>query len=260
MEYSDIIFDKKNDGSAWLWINRPKTYNAFRGPTLEQLIDAYQRIREDREIGVVVLSGMGEKAFCSGGDVSWEAQGGLADAGRLVLGLYDAMRDCLKPTIARVNGYSIGGGNHLAYMCDFTIASENATFGQNGPRVGSPASGYIVNYSARILGHKRAREMWLLCRRIPAQQALAWGLCNAVVLMEKLDEEVQRWVDEIMALCPTALKTVKASFDDEYRDLRDFFRDYLAEFNPNFLGSPEQLEGANAFLEKRPANYRKFPR
>jgi 2-ketocyclohexanecarboxyl-CoA hydrolase len=257
-EYGDILFERGN-GVARITINRPKTYNAFRGETLQEMTDAYRRIKEDREVGVVVLTGTGEKAFCSGGDVSWEAEGSLeGEAMRLVKELYEAMRSSYKPTIARVNGYAVGGGNHLAYTCDFTIAADHAIFGQNGPRVGSPAKGYYVNYLARVIGHKRAREMWMLCRRYTAQQALEWGLANAVVPMAQLDQEVQRWCDELLALSPTCIKVLKAVFDDEYRALRDFHRDYLGEINPAYFASGEQMEGAKAFLEKRPPNFQRW--
>jgi 2-ketocyclohexanecarboxyl-CoA hydrolase len=250
-EYQDILFER-SDGIARITINRPRVYNAFRGETLREMIDAYRHIKDDRRVGVVVLTGTGDKAFCSGGDVHWEAQGSLkGEAMQLVAELYEAMRFSYKPTIARVNGYAIGGGNHLAYICDFTIAAEHAIFGQNGPRVASPANGYYVNYLARVVGQKRAREIWMLCRRYSAQQALAWGLVNAVVPLAQLDQEVRQWCDELLAMSPTCLKILKATFDDEYVDLRNRRRDYLTEINPAFFSSGEQQEGATAFLEKR---------
>jgi dihydroxynaphthoic acid synthetase len=258
MAYQDILFHKSN-GVARITINRPEVYNAFRGTTLQELIDAYRRIKDDREVGVVVLTGAGEKAFCSGGDVNWEAQGSLRrEAGKLMTELYEAMRTSYKPTIARVNGYAIGGGNHLAYFCDFTIAAEHAIFGQNGPRVGSPANGYVVNYLVRVVGQKRAREMWMLCRRYTAQQALEWGLANAVVPMARLDEEIQKWCDELLVLSPTCLKILKATFDDEYLGLRQHRRNYVREINPDFFTSGEQMEGAKAFMEKRTPDFSRF--
>jgi dihydroxynaphthoic acid synthetase len=257
-DYQDILYVPR-DGVARVTINRPKVYNAFRGETLREMIDAYHRIKDDCDVGVVVLTGAGDKAFCAGGDVNWEAKGSLeGEAMRLMAELYEAMRLSYKPTIARVNGYAVGGGNHLAYSCDFTIAAEHAIFGQNGPRVGSPASAYYVTYLARVVGHKRAREMWMLCRRYSAQQALQWGLANAVVPLAQLDEEVQRWCDELLALSPTCLKVLKAAFDEEFVDLRKQQRNYLAEINPGFFASGEQMEGANAFLEKRPPDFRRF--
>jgi 2-ketocyclohexanecarboxyl-CoA hydrolase len=257
-DFQDILFERR-DGVARITINRPHVYNAFRGETLTEMIDAYRAVKTDAEVGVVVLTGTGEKAFCSGGDVHWEAQGSLeGEAMRLVAELYEAMRSSYKPTIARVNGYAIGGGNHLAYICDFTIAAEHAIFGQNGPRVASPANGYYVNYLARVVGHKRAREMWMLCRRYTAQQALQWGLVNAVVPMAQFDDEVQRWCDDLLALSPTCLKVLKATFDDEYLQLRQQHRDYLTEINPAFFTSGEQMEGANAFLEKRRPDFSRW--
>ena len=258
MQYQDILFQKA-DGVARITINRPETYNAFRGETLQEMIDAYRRIKDDREVGVVVLTGTGDKAFCSGGDVNWEAQGSLRrEAGQLMEELYETMRTAYKPTIARVNGYAIGGGNHLAYFCDFTIAAEHAIFGQNGPRIGSPANGYIVNYLVHVVGQKRAREMWMLCRRYTARQALEWGLVNAVVPMDQLDAEVQKWCDELLALSPTCLKILKATFDDEYLGLRQHRRNYIKEINPDFFRSGEQMEGARAFMEKRQPDFSRF--
>jgi len=167
---------------------------------------------------------------------------------------------CPKPVIARVNGYAIGGGNHLAYFCDFTFAAEHAIFGQNGPRVGSPAGGPFVSYSARILGHKRAREMWMLCRRYTAKQALDWGLANAVVPMAELDAEVGRWCEELLALSPTCLRILKASFVAEFEHVLghgDAIRRLVV--TPEFWRE-EQQEGARAFLEKRKPDFSRFRR
>src|SRR5581483_3615450 len=200
------------DGVARITIDRPQKLNAYDAQTLAELRDAYERVREDSSAGVVVLTGAGDRAFCAGGDVRAEADGWLEGrAGEeQVKALYAAMRDALKPTIARVNGYAIGGGNHLAYVCDFTIAAEDAIFGQNGPRVGSPAQGWIVSYLVRVVGAKRAREIWMLCRRYTAQQALEWGLVNAVVPRAELGAEVDRWCSEILSLSPTVIKIVRS--------------------------------------------------
>ena len=207
-DYKDILFAIK-DYVCTITINRPKSLNAFTGDTIAELEDAVLRTYDDNSIGVVVLTGAGDRAFSAGGDVKWEADGGL-DAIEWHLGRY--VVDCPKPVIARVPGYAIGGGNHLAYVCDFTIAAEHARFGQTGPRVGSPASGYPVAHSANIIGHKRAREMWMLTRQYTAQQMLDWGLINAVVPMKELDAEVGRWCRELLALSPSCLKVLKASF------------------------------------------------
>ncbi|MDP3912018.1 MAG: enoyl-CoA hydratase-related protein [Gemmatimonadales bacterium] len=258
-DYQDILYETR-DHVARITINRSRQYNAFTGDTLKELMLAFEDAGADDEVGVVVLTGAGEKAFCAGGDVNWEKEGGLERQILEPYRLHVTVSRCPKPVIARINGYSVGGGNHLAYYCDFSIAAEHAIFGQNGPRVGSPACGPIVSYSARILGHKRAREMWMLCRRYNARQALEWGLVNAVVPMDKLDEEVQRWCDELLALSPTCLRILKASFVAEFEDLlgqEDAIRRLIV--TPEFWRE-EQQEGAGAFLEKRPPDFSRFRR
>lgn len=258
MEYTDILCEI-GDGVARLTINRPEVYNAFRSTTLQELKHAYEQIRDDSRVGVVVLTGAGEKAFCAGGDVNEEATGWLEGRGGEIecKNLYAAMRAVYKPTIARVNGYSIGGGNHLAYMCDFSVAADHAIFGQNGPRVGSPAQGWLVSYLVRVVGAKRARELWMLCRRYSAAEMLDWGLVNSVVPMAELDAEVDRWCADILSLSPTVIKVIKRTFDAEFEQLREYqdAHDYLEEINPTFFESGEQLEGATAFLEKRAPDF-----
>jgi dihydroxynaphthoic acid synthetase len=257
MTYDHILYEVAN-GVARLTINRPEVLNAFSGKTLDELTDAYQRIAKDSDASVVVLTGAGERAFSAGGDVREEAEGWLDDFGGEtdMKRLYAAMRESLKPTIARVNGYAIGGGHHLAYFCDFTIAADHAIFGQNGPRVASPAQGWLVSYLVRVIGAKRAREVWMLCRRYSAAQALDWGLVNAVVPLDQLDAEVEQWCGEMLALSPTALKVLKRSFDEEYAPLRELQdRDYVNEISPGFWQSGEQREGATAFLEKRAPDF-----
>ncbi len=255
--FSDIVYEKR-DHVARITINRPKQLNAFTGDTLKELTLAIEDAGADEAIGVVVLTGAGEKAFCAGGDVNWEKAGGLE---RMVLepyALHIAVSRCPKPVIARVNGYAIGGGNHLAYYCDFTIAAEHAVFGQNGPRVASPATGATVNYSARIVGHKRAREMWMLCRRYTAKQFLEWGMVNAVVPYAELDAEVERWCKELLALSPTCVRVVKASFVEDVEPLfasGDALRRHILKGD---FYATEQQEGAKAFLEKRAPDFWKY--
>ncbi|MBN9097796.1 MULTISPECIES: enoyl-CoA hydratase-related protein [unclassified Pseudonocardia] len=261
--YTEILYDVA-DSVATITINRPDKLNSFTPVTVREMIDAFRRAGADSDVGVIVLTGAGERAFCAGGDMSWEKEGGLKElrdnkggGDDFMVGLYDAMRDCLKPVIAKVRGWCIGGGNHLAYHCDLTIASDDAKFGQNGPRVGSPASGAIVSYLVRTIGAKRAREMWLVCRRYTAAQMLDWGLVNAVVPADELDAEVRRWANDMLALSPTVLKVLKKSFDDEYQPLRDrqIPDNFLEEINPTFFESGEQQEGATAFLEKRKPDF-----
>lgn len=254
-DYEDLLY-RTDNGVATITINRPSRLNAFTGHTLEELRDAFEHAAGDHAVGVVVLTGAGERAFSAGGDVNWEASGGLKGhnwhLGRQII-------EHPKPVIARVSGYAVGGGNHLAYSCDFTIAAEHSVFGQNGPRVGSPAGGYAVSHAAGILGHKRAREMWMLCRRYTARQMLDWGLVNAVVPQAELDAEVRRWCDELLALSPTCLTTVKTSFRlhaQHYLDTN--VADVVERVQPHYFETGEQLEGANAFLEKRKPDFSRW--
>ena len=205
MDYQDILYDVK-DGAARITINRPEKYNAFRGQTCEELVHALNKAGWDDAIGVIVLAGAGDKAFCTGGDQSVGDEGSHYD-GRGTIGLpmedlHSILRDVPKPVIARVQGYAIGGGNVLCTICDFTIASESAVFGQVGPKMGSVDPGFGTAYLARVVGEKKAREMWYMCRRYPAKEALAMGLVNAVVPDDELDAEVDRWCAEIMEKAP----------------------------------------------------------
>lgn len=254
-DYTDILYDVA-DGVATITINRPKRLNAFTAKTVVEIGDAVDRASGDRHAGVIVITGAGERAFSAGGDVEWELDGGL-DGYDWHLGA--KLVDCPKPVIARVSGYSIGGGNHLAYFCDFTIAAEHSIFGQNGPRVASPAGGYVVAHLAGIIGHKRAREMWMLCRRYTAKQALDWGLVNAVVPQAELDAEVKRWCDELLALSPTVLRTVKASFRHHMSGFMNVnVSDVLRTVSPDYFQTGEQQEGAKAFLEKRKPDFSRW--
>lgn len=258
MEYTDILYET-SAGKARITINRPETLNAFSSHTCVEIIDAILTADEDPEIGVIVLTGAGDRAFSSGGDVKWDIEN-LKDYTHLDYpDMVGAMRKCTKPIIAAVKGYAVGGGNWLAYFCDLTIAADNAIFGQNGARVASPAGGYWVNYATRLMGEKRAREMWYLCRRYTAQEAKEMGLVNFVVPLDRFDEEVDRLAEEILDKSPTVLKLLKYSFDMA----SDFQRGYsytLVQkmFAPDFVHGPENREGEYAFVEKRQPNFRQF--
>jgi 2-ketocyclohexanecarboxyl-CoA hydrolase len=257
MTYEDLLYEEQG-GVARITINRPRVMNAFRAKTCEELIQALQRAGWDRQIGVVVLTGAGDKAFCTGGDQS--AHSGQYD-GRGTIGLpveevHAAVRDIPKPVIARVQGYAIGGGNVLATVCDLTIASERAVFGQVGPKVGSVDPGFGTAYLARIVGEKRAREMWYLCRRYTAQEALAMGLVNAVVPHEELDAEVDRWCAELLARSPTALAIAKRSFNADTESIRGIASLGLQAVSL-YYGTEEAQEGVAAFREKRQPDFRK---
>ena len=253
--YTDIIYSV-DEQVATLSFNRPKTLNAFTQHTIYEMEHAFRQAEGDKTVGVIVITGVGERAFSSGGDMHWEADGGVQEE---EYNLAHMIVQSPKPVIARVNGYAIGGGNHLVYFCDITIAAEHAIFGQNGPRVGSPASGYMVSQSANIVGHKRARELWLLCRRYTAQQMYQWGMVNAVVPMEKLDEEVRKWANEMLSLSPSCLKVIKASFAHHMRYIMDKeMAEFVDEYAPGYYDTGEQQEGAQAFLEKRTPNFNRW--
>jgi 2-ketocyclohexanecarboxyl-CoA hydrolase len=260
MEHSfdDILYELK-DGVATLTINRPEKLNAVTAHTLQELDQAFEMASGDPAVGVVVLTGAGHKSFCAGADVSWQKAGKMGrGAPAPYTPPYLMISRCTKPVIARVNGYAIGGGHHFAYFCDFTIAADHAVFGQSEPKVAYPACGPVVNYLTRIIGHKRAREMWMLGRRYSAQQMLEWGLVNAVVPKEQLDAEVAKWCQELLAVSPTCLKVYKASFVAEFEDLlgqADFQRRWL--ITPDFWAG-EQKEGTSAFIEKRRPDYSRF--
>ena len=212
MDFTDIIYEKKfhtelEGGVARVLVNRPHRLNAFTAHTMDEMFRAFYDASHDPMIGVVVLSGVGDH-FGVGGDVEWE-QWGLREQFYWRYAPNRLVRMCRKPVIAMVKGYCIGGSNHLAYCCDFTIAADNAIFGQNGPRVASPADGYIMPYLVRVVGAKRAREMWMLCRRYDASQALAMGLVNRVVPLERLEEEVDRWCEELLSLSPAVWRCLR---------------------------------------------------
>jgi len=260
VDYADIRLEKK-DGVARITIDRPKVMNAFRGQTVEELIHAVSDAGWDRDIGVIVLTGAGDRAFCTGGDQS--AHDGQYD-GRGTIGmpieqLHSVLREVPLPVIARVQGYAIGGGNVLATLCDLTIASEKAIFGQVGPKVGSVDPGWGTAYLASVVGEKRAREIWYLCRRYSAQQALQMGLCNAVVPHDQLDQEVDKWCAEILEKSPTAIAIAKSSFNaatDSIRGIGSLGFQALSLY----YQTDESKEGVKAFMEKRRPEFRKRPK
>src|SRR5699024_8217499 len=215
-EYKEIIYEKYN-GIAKVTMNRPEKHNAFTPLTVNEMIDAFADARDDSSIGVIVLTGAGDKAFCSGGDQSVRGHGGYVGEDQVprlnVLDLQRLIRTIPKPVMAMVNGYAIGGGHVLHVVCDLTIASDNARFGQTGPKVGSFDAGYGAGYLARMVGHKRAREIWYLCRQYTAQEAFDMGMVNTVVTQDKLEEETMQWCAEILEKSPTALRFLKASFN-----------------------------------------------
>jgi 2-ketocyclohexanecarboxyl-CoA hydrolase len=257
MQYEDILYEPRQ-GAARITINRAPKMNAFRGRTCDELIHALQRAGSDRDIGVIVLAGAGDKAFCTGGDQS--AHEGQYD-GRGTIGLpieelHAAIRDAPKPVIARVQGYAIGGGNVLCTLCDLAIASERAVFGQVGPKVGSVDPGYGTALLARVVGEKKAREMWYLCRRYSAAEALAMGLVNAVVAHDQLDAEVNTWCDEIMDKSPTAIAIAKRSFNMDTAHQSGIAGMGLYALKL-FYDTEESREGVKAFQEKRKPDFRR---
>src|SRR3954463_6729047 len=260
MAFEDILYEKR-DGIATITINRPQVLNAFRAETVEEMLQAMRDAEEDRDIGVIVLAGAGDRAFCAGGDNS--ARGSLEGGGyggRGLVGvpieeLHSAIRDSRQPVIAKVQGYAIGGGNVLATVCDLTIASEKAQFGQVGPRVGSVDPGWGTAYLSRLVGEKRAREIWFLCRRYTAAEAYAMGLVNKVVPAEQLDAEIEAWCREILALSPTPIAIAKRSFNADSENIRGIGA-LGFESLALYYESEESKEGTRAFLEKRRPDFR----
>lgn len=257
MEYTDINY-KINGSAAWITIDRQDKYNAFRGNTCEELIHAINKASWDKSVAAIVITGAGDKAFCTGGDQS--AHDGGYD-GRGIIGLpveelQTLIRDAPKPVIARVNGYAIGGGNVLVTCCDLAIASEKAVFGQVGPKVGSVDPGFGTALLSRVVGEKKAREIWMLCRRYSAQEALDMGLINTVVPHDELDSEVEKWCAEIEALSPTAISIAKKSFNLDSESIRGISAMGMQALSL-FYESAESKEGVNAFLEKRAPDFRK---
>lgn len=258
MTFEDILYEKKA-GISTITINRPEVYNAFRQKTLHEMIEALRDAWNDSGTGVVVITGAGDKAFCTGGDQKEKKSPSPGSEKYLPTGTYVAelhymLRNIPKPVIAAVNGYAIGGGNVLHVVCDLTIASENAKFGQVGPRVGSVDAGMGTAYLARLVGEKKAREIWFLCRQYTAEQALEMGLVNAVVPPDRLRAEVEAWASEMLALSPTALKMAKYSFNADSDSIYGISRMGLTSLEL-FHTTDEAREGINAFVEKRPPDF-----
>ena len=260
--YDDIRFEKSPDGIAKITIARPEVRNAFRPRTLFELIDAFTRAREDSKVGVILFTGEGPEAFCSGGDQRVRGDSGYIDddgTPRLnALDLQRVIRSLPKPIIALVSGYSIGGGHVLQLICDLTIAAENARFGQTGPRVGSFDAGFGASYMARIVGQKKAREIWYLCRQYDARQALEMGLINEVVPVDELEATGVAWAREILKQSPIAIRCLKAAFNADC-DGQAGIQELAGNATMLFYMSEEAQEGRDAFVEKRDPDFSRFP-
>jgi naphthoate synthase len=262
-DYSDIVYSTTADGIAKIAINRPEVHNAFRPQTIIEISHALTVAREDERVGVIILTGVGDKAFCSGGDQRVRGDSGykLDDGatGRFhVTDLHVQMRRCPKPIVAMVAGWAIGGGHVLHLVCDLTIAADNARFGQVGPKVGSFDGGFGASVLSDLVGPKKAKEIWFLCRQYDAQQALGMGLVNTVVPLADLETETVQWCREMLALSPFALRLIKASFhasEDGYAGIQQLAHDT----NLLFYGSPEAQEGRDAYKEKRSPDFGQFP-
>ena len=261
-EYTDITYHKA-EGIAKITINRPEVRNAFRPLTVREMQDALNDARDDHEIGVIILTGEGEKAFCSGGDQNIRGEAGYEEEGsgiqRLnVLDFQRQIRTCPKPVIAMVAGWAVGGGHVLHVMCDLTIAADNAQFMQTGPKVGSFDGGYGASYLARIVGQKKAREIWFLCRPYSAEQAEDMGLVNTVVPLDQLEKETVQWCREILANSQMAIRCLKAGLNADC-DGQAGLQELAGNATLLFYQTEEGQEGRNAFLEDRAPDFDKFP-
>ncbi|WP_067694109.1 enoyl-CoA hydratase-related protein [Nocardia jejuensis] len=259
-EFEDITYEVHAPAGV-LTINRPERLNALRGKTVEELIRAFRAAWADKRVRAVILTGAGDKAFCSGGDIKLKAASGNYGTGESGLWeiehLQKVIRDIPKPVIAAVNGVAIGGGHVLHVICDLSIASESARFGQAGPRVGSFDAGFGTGFLARAIGEKRAREVWFLCRQYDTTKALEWGLVNAVVPADELMDEARRWVEDIALLSPTAIRFLKSSFNADSDHLGGIGSLAFAGLDA-FYQTEESLEGVHAFTEKRAADFSRF--
>lgn len=261
-EYKDILFEF-HEGIAKVTINRPEVYNAFRPQTVTDMLDAFDICRESQEISVVILTGAGDKAFCSGGDQNVKGIGGYVGEDGIprlnVLDLHKKIRSIPKPVIAMVNGYAIGGGHVLHVVCDLTLAAEHARFGQTGPKVGSFDGGFGSSYLARHVGQKKAREIWFLCRQYTAAEAEAMGMVNKVVPLELLEDETVDWCNTIMERSPMAIRMLKRAFNAEL-DGQSGLMELAGDATLLYYLTEEAQEGKHAFLEKRKPDFQKFPK
>src|SRR5687767_3617294 len=263
-DFEDIKYERTGDGIAKITINRPEVRNSFRPATVAELKVAFDMARDDADIGVIILTGEGPDAFCAGGDQKVRGKGGYVDPKEKIprlniLDVQKQIRSMPKPVVAMVAGYAIGGGHVLHVVCDLTIAADNARFGQTGPKVGSFDAGLGSSYLSRIVGQKKAREIWFLCRQYDAQQALDMGLVNTVVPLDRLEEETVSWCREMLELSPFALRLLKASFhaaEDGLAGIQQLAHDA----NLLFYASEEAAEGREAFKAKRQPDFSKFPR
>jgi naphthoate synthase len=262
-KFEDIRYQRTKDGVAKITINRPEVRNAFRPKTVSELKEAFDLARDDSDIGVIILTGQGPDAFCSGGDQRVRGKAGYVDSKGIprlnILDVQKQIRSLPKPVVAMVAGYAIGGGHVLHVVCDLTIAADNARFGQTGPKVGSFDGGLGSSYLARIVGQKKAREIWFLCRQYDAEQARQMGLVNAVVPLKKLEEETLKWCREMLALSPMALRCVKAAMNADC-DGQIGLLDFAGNATLLYYLSEEAQEGRNAYVDKRKPNFKKFPR
>ncbi len=262
-EFEDIKYEKTTDGIAKITINRPEVRNAFRPLTVQELLAAFDHVRDDASVGVVILTGEGEKAFCSGGDQKVRGDAGYVGGDGVprlnILDVQKRIRSLPKPVVAMVAGYAIGGGHVLHVVCDLTIAAENARFGQTGPKVGSFDGGLGSSYLARIVGQKKAREIWYLCRQYDARQALDMGLVNTVVPLENLEETFIEWSKKIQRNSPMAIRMLKSSFNAEL-DGQSGIQELAGNSTLLYYLSDEAKEGRDAFIEKRKPDFSKYPK
>ncbi len=262
-QFKDIKYERTEDGIAKITINRPEVRNAFRPLTVDELKQSFDMARDDADIGIVILTGEGKEAFCSGGDQKVRGKGGYVDSKGIprlnILDVQKQIRSLPKPVVAMVAGYAIGGGHVLHVVCDLTIAADNARFGQTGPKVGSFDGGLGSAYLARIVGQKKAREIWFLCRQYDAKQALDMGLVNTVVPVDQLEAETLKWCREMLQLSPMALRCLKRAMNADC-DGQIGLLDFAGDATLLFYLSEEAQEGRNAYVEKRKPDFKKFPR